>query len=537
MAGGEAPGARDLEQTPTWAVSAVCAAMIIVSIILDKVLHRTGQWFQKKHNTALFDALEKVKGELMILGFISLTLTFSQSYIAGICIPLRYANTMLPCQPKGQEENVGSGGEPHRRLLWSQRRILAAESKSKECKDGSVPLISVEGLHQLHIFIFFLAVFHVVYSAITMMLGKLKIRNWKDWERESWNEHDAMNDPARFRLTHETSFVRGHTSFWTKTPILFYSLCFYRQFFRSVRKSDYLTMRHGFISVHLAPGSKFNFQKYIKKTLEDDFKVVVGISPLLWASAILNLLSNVHGWKAQFCVSFLPLFVTLAVGTKLQAIIAKMAIEIKERHAVVQGIPLVQVSDRNFWFSWPELVLYLIHFVLFQNAFELTYFLWAWYEFGKESCVNQDRVLIIVRVTFGVGAQVLCSYATLPLYALVTQMGSTMKRSIFDQQTSKALKSWHQKAVKKTNEVKPDQLPTRTLGGSPDASSVHSPSPTRSPPNKFGIGSPRFSDVEAEAASRDQHTANITATVDVELNHLHRPGDNSSPFVQRDLLS
>ncbi|KAJ6336639.1 hypothetical protein OIU76_006504 [Salix suchowensis] len=525
MAGGEAPGARDLEQTPTWAVSAVCAAMIIVSIILDKVLHRTGQWFQKKHNTALFDALEKVKGELMILGFISLTLTFSQSYIAGICIPLRYANTMLPCQPKGQEENVGSGGEPHRRLLWSQRRILAAESKSKECKDGSVPLISVEGLHQLHIFIFFLAVFHVVYSAITMMLGKLKIRNWKDWERESWNEHDAMNDPARFRLTHETSFVKGHTSFWTKTPILFYSLCFYRQFFRSVRKSDYLTMRHGFISVHLAPGSKFNFQKYIKKTLEDDFKVVVGISPLLWASAILNLLSNVHGWKAQFCVSFLPLFVTLAVGTKLQAIIAKMAIEIKERHAVVQGIPLVQVSDRNFWFSWPELVLYLIHFVLFQ------------YEFGKESCVNQDTVLIIVRVTFGVGAQVLCSYATLPLYALVTQMGSTMKRSIFDQQTSKALKSWHQKAVKKTNEVKPDQLPTRTLGGSPDASSVHSPSPTRSPPDKFGIGSPRFSDVEAEAASRDQHTANITATVDVELNHLHRPGDNSSPFVQRDLLS
>jgi F0F1-type ATP synthase assembly protein I len=34
--------------------------------------------------------------ELMVLGFISLTLTFSQNYIVGICIPLRYANTMLP---------------------------------------------------------------------------------------------------------------------------------------------------------------------------------------------------------------------------------------------------------------------------------------------------------------------------------------------------------------------------------------------------------------------------------------------------------
>uniref|UniRef100_A0A3N7GBK8 MLO-like protein n=1 Tax=Populus trichocarpa TaxID=3694 RepID=A0A3N7GBK8_POPTR len=116
-------------------------------------------------------------------------------------------------------------------------------------------------------------------------------------------------------------------------------VCFFRQFFRSVRKADYLTMRHGFISVHLAPGSKFNFKKYIK--LEDDFEVVVGISPLLRACAILNLLSNVHGWKAQFFVFFLPLVVTLAVGTKLQAVIKTMAIEIKEKHAVVQGIPLV----------------------------------------------------------------------------------------------------------------------------------------------------------------------------------------------------
>jgi len=58
--------------------------------------------------------------------------------------------------------------------------------------------------------------------------------------------------------------------------------------------------------------------------------------------------------------------VILAVGTKLEAIITRMAVEITERHAVVQGMPVVQVSDKHFWFSWPQLVLYLIHFVLFQ---------------------------------------------------------------------------------------------------------------------------------------------------------------------------
>lgn len=56
----------------------------------------------------------------------------------------------------------------------------------------------------------------------------------------------------------------------------------------------------------------------------------------------------------------------LAVGTKLQAIITQMAVEIQERHAVVQGIPLVQVSDKHFWFGWPKLILYLIHLTLFQ---------------------------------------------------------------------------------------------------------------------------------------------------------------------------
>lgn len=58
--------------------------------------------------------------------------------------------------------------------------------------------------------------------------------------------------------------------------------------------------------------------------------------------------------------------VILSVGMKLEAVITQMAVEITDRHAVVQGMPLVQVSDKHFWFSWPQLILYLIHYVLFQ---------------------------------------------------------------------------------------------------------------------------------------------------------------------------
>ncbi|KAJ6344994.1 hypothetical protein OIU78_007805 [Salix suchowensis] len=48
---------------------------------------------------------------------------------------------------------------------------------------------------------------------------------------------------------------------------------------------------------HLAPQShtKFDFQKYINRSLEEDFKVVVGISPPIWFFAVVFLLFNTHG--------------------------------------------------------------------------------------------------------------------------------------------------------------------------------------------------------------------------------------------------
>ncbi|CAN4128182.1 unnamed protein product [Withania somnifera] len=346
-----------------------------------------------------------------------------------------------------------------------------------------------------------------------MLLGRLKIREWKEWEKEVEEDYQASNDSSRFRLTKETSFVRDNTSFGT-TPVVFYSVCFFRQFFRSVRKADYLTMRHGFISVHLAPGSKFNFQKYIKRSLEDDFKVIVGINSLLWFSAVVYLLLNVHGWQAMFWLSILPLFIILAVGTKLQAIIAQMALEIQERHAVVQGIPLVQVSDRNFWFGKPTLILHLVHLTLFQNAFEITYFLWITYEFGLHSCFHDSFFLALLRVAIGLGVQILCSYITLPLYALVTQMGSTMKKSIFDDQTSKALMNWHKNAKKKKPPTKPGPVETRKLGSPTD-------SPETSPSAKAGLRSRiEMSNVQKSTSSQ---TANIVASVDIPEEGPPRP--------------
>uniref|UniRef100_A0A452YSC0 MLO-like protein n=2 Tax=Aegilops tauschii subsp. strangulata TaxID=200361 RepID=A0A452YSC0_AEGTS len=337
--------------------------------LLEGILHHLGQWFSKRKKKALFDALEKVKSELMTLGFISLLLTVTARYISRICIPAGAAHTMLPCKLSRSSEH----GEGH------GRRHLSEEPANFSCPKGMVSLVSTDGLHQLHIFVFFLAVFHVTFSAITMSLGRAKTRIWKEWEKDTSSiTYEFSADPSKFRLTHQTSFVRQHASCWSKSTIMLYVVSFFRQFFRSVRRTDYLTLRHGFIAAHLSPGTRFNFRKYIKRSLQDDFKTVVGISPPLWASALAVMLFNVHGWHNLFWFSTIPLVVILAIGTKLQAIIARMAVEITEKHTVIQGMPVVKLSDEHFWFGKPHMVLHLIHFALFQNAFEITYFFWIW---------------------------------------------------------------------------------------------------------------------------------------------------------------
>ncbi|CAN6353029.1 unnamed protein product [Urochloa humidicola] len=564
--GGGGGNSRELDQTPTWAVASVCGVIVIISILLEKGLHHVGEFFSHRKKKAMVEALEKVKAELMVLGFISLLLVFGQNYIIQICITNHAADTMLPCKLKsleaaghgaaaepadaaagghgaakvpagagghggkepaaeggghgggkeaaegggggkkaaaeggggghggkeaaeGGKEAAGEGGGEKKAasagdhlggtIAWPHHsgRVLSEAGMKTKCPDGKVSLISINALHQLHIFIFFLAVFHVCYSAITMALGRAKIRAWKEWEKAAaGQDYEFSNDPTRFRFTHETSFVRQHMNVLNKTPASFYISNFFRQFFRSVRKADYCALRHSFVNVHLAPGSKFDFQKYIKRSLEDDFKVIVGISPILWASAIIFLFLNVNGWHTMLWISIMPVVIILSVGTKLQGIICRMAIDITERHAVIQGIPLVQVSDSYFWFAKPTFVLFLIHFTLFQNGFQIIYFLWILYEYGMDSCFNDSKRFVFARLCLGVVVQVLCSYVTLPLYALVSQMGSTMKQSIFDEQTSKALKNWRAGAKKKA----PTTTSSKHGGGSPTSGgSPRSGSPTK----------------------------------------------------------
>ncbi|XP_008788294.2 MLO-like protein 1 [Phoenix dactylifera] len=457
MAGGGG-GEKDdilLEFTPTWIVATVCSVIVFLSLFVERFLHYLGKDLKKKNQKPLFDALQKVKEELMLLGFISLLLTVFQGAIQNICIPEGWTRHMLPCKKELEEAETTEhfSSAFFAGVLGSGRRLLSGSGLGEEhCqRKGKVPLLSLEAIHQLHIFIFVLAITHVVFSVLTMLLGGAQISQWKHWE-DSIQKEITGNGTASQKVTdvQQFEFIRDHFKGIGKdSRILSWVHSFAKQFCGSVTKSDYTTMRLGFITTHCRGNPKFDFHKYMVRTLEADFKKVVGISWYLWIFVVIFMVLNVNGWHTFFWVAFIPLILLLALGTKLEHVIAQLANEVAEKHSAIEGDLVVKPSDNHFWFHRPRIVLYLIHFILFQNAFEIAFFFWILTTYGFRSCIMDHVGFIIPRLVIGVIIQLLCSYSTLPLYAIVSQMGSSFKKAIFDDHVREDLVGWAEKVKKR----------------------------------------------------------------------------------------
>uniref|UniRef100_A0A803MFM5 MLO-like protein n=1 Tax=Chenopodium quinoa TaxID=63459 RepID=A0A803MFM5_CHEQI len=438
MANAEESEEMSLEFTPTWVVAVVCFIIIAISLLVERCIHYGGKLLKKKNQKPLFEALQKLKEELMLLGFISLMLTVLQGAISKMCIPEKYVKNMLPCSLKEKEAPATVEHLGRLRRLLSE----AAVSQSAYCASKhKVPFLSVEGLHHLHIFIFVLAVVHVTFSVLTVVFGGARIRQWKHWEDAIAKENYDTNQALKPAVTHvhDHAFIRDHfVGVGEKSSILRWMHSFIKQFYGAVTKADYLTLRMGFIMLvslgicdHLLVAEcQCAFpQKY---TLSN--QLIFGIYSC---------------WHTYFWIAFIPFILLLAVGTKLEHVITELAHEVAEKHVAIEGDLVVKPSDEHFWFSRPQITLFLIHFILFQNAFEIAYFFWIWVQYGFDSCIMGQVRYIVPRLIIGVIIQVLCSYSTLPLYAIVTQMGSNFKKAIFDEHVQAGILGWREKVKKK----------------------------------------------------------------------------------------
>ncbi|KAL0814426.1 hypothetical protein Bca101_070869 [Brassica carinata] len=345
---GAEPRERTLGLTPTWSVATVLTVFVVVSLIVERSIHRLSNWLRKTKRKPLFAALEKMKEELMLLGFISLLLTAISSTIANICVSSSfYDNRFVPCSRSEiiEEHDSTISSVKRTRLTRSpffhilRRRLVGIGETT--CSEGHEPFVSYEGMEQLHRFIFIMAVTHVTYSCLTMLLAIVKIHRWRIWEDEA-----------------------------------------------QMDRNDCLTG------------------------------------------------SNLYFWLA-----IIPIALVLFVGAKLQHVIATLVLENAGITEYASGIKL-RPRDELFWFKKPELLLSLIHFIQFQNAFELASFFWFWWQFGYNSCFLRNHLLVYLRLILGFAGQFLCSYSTLPLYALVTQMGTNYKAALLPQRVRDTINGW-----------------------------------------------------------------------------------------------
>ncbi|KOM43623.1 hypothetical protein LR48_Vigan05g122800 [Vigna angularis] len=396
---------RSLALTPTWSVATVLTVFVAVSLLVERSIHRLSNWLRKTNRKPLLAALEKMKEELMLLGFISLLLTATSRMIANICIPSKFYNSAFaPCTRSQIDEQMEENGSEKRKLLMAS------------AYHGYEPFVSYEGLEQLHRFIFVMAVTHISYSCLTMLLAIVKT-------------------------------------------------CFFRQFAHSVVRADYLTLRKGFIMNHHL-SLKYDFHSYMVRSMEEEFQRIVGVSGPLWGFVVGFMLFNIKGSNLYFWIAIIPVSLVLLVGTKLQHVIATLALE----NAGIAGFfPEAKLRPRDelFWFNKPELLLSLIHFILFQNAFELASFFWFWWQFGYDSCFIRNHLLLYLRLILGFAGQFLCSYSTLPLYALVTQMGTNYKAALIPQRIRETIHGWGKAARRK-----------RKHGMFPDDSTIHTDTST-----------------------------------------------------------
>ncbi|KAL2477554.1 MLO-like protein 4 [Forsythia ovata] len=242
-------------------------------------------------------------------------------------------------------------------------------------------------------------------------------------------------------MRRQSTFALHHTSHpWSRNRVLIWMLCFVKQFRNSVLKSDYSALRLGFITNHKLPLS-YNFHKYMVRSMEDEFYRIVGISWPLWGYAILCIFINIHGLNIYFWLSFIPAILVMLVGTKVQHVVSLLALEIVEPQGPSIGTQ-VKPRDDLFWFRRPEILLRLIQFISFQNAFEMATFIWSLWGFKHRSCLMNNHAMIIVRLTSGVMVQIWCSYSTVPLNVIITQMGSRCKKALIAESVRESLHSW-----------------------------------------------------------------------------------------------
>ncbi|XP_073041203.1 MLO-like protein 4 isoform X4 [Primulina eburnea] len=428
---------RSLAETPTWTVATVTTLLVGTGFFIHRGLKKFGKWLDRTKRKHLLAALNKITEELMVFGLLSLLMGHWLVFVPKICVKSSAVSSRFyPCAPQYNLErqafvNHALDTRPNN-FSFSTPRSLLDDLHKDFCPEDHQPFASHESLEQLHRLLFVLVVMHISYSFLAVALAMIKIYSWRAWENHA--KTMAFRGLLRANDSSESQNCAPNGAQINRPSSFIYHRASHRWSHHSVLV--WLT--------HQLPLT-YDFHNYMLRSMEEEFRDIVGISVPLWIFAISCIILGFHGTNIYFWVSFIPVILILLIGTKLHRIVVKLAVEIMDSSQRTGSFNQFNLRDELFWFGKPRLLLRLIQFVSFQNAFEMATFVWSLWEIRGASCFTGSQIFLIIRLTFGIVSQFWCSFVTFPLYVIVTQMGSKYKKTIVSENVRRSLHGWRKR--------------------------------------------------------------------------------------------
>lgn len=168
---------KGFEAADSWNVALLFLIYAVLSVGIEHGVH----WIKTKvkGKKTLMLVIHKAEEELFLLGTVSfLLLVFEESIINNSCVDSSVfdGDNWALCH-KAKYGYYGSGTNSTGSSYSGRRRLHGAVGGGDGiCPDGEEPFFSAALLHHVHIFIFLLAISHVLYTAATLTLARWRLK-------------------------------------------------------------------------------------------------------------------------------------------------------------------------------------------------------------------------------------------------------------------------------------------------------------------------------------------------------------------------
>ncbi len=161
-----AAGVPDIGELPLWRTGLVLLFLFACASLWTLGLGRLEASLAARCKAGLLHVLRALKEELLTLGVISLLLVVVDTYLVQICVKCAGDKCSWECdQPP---EGVPPADDCERLVT--------------ECPPGEEPLWSLTALHQAHILLFCIALVHILYTAVSLILCLARVARWRALE-------------------------------------------------------------------------------------------------------------------------------------------------------------------------------------------------------------------------------------------------------------------------------------------------------------------------------------------------------------------